>query len=62
MISAGMVNMYQGFAQQSSIIDVSGNLVLTNFIFSKYLPLIISVISALVMLFMYGKSGQDIIS
>ena len=62
MISAGMVNMYQGFAQTPSIIDVSGNLVLTNFIFSKYLPLIISVISALVMLFMYGKSGQDIIS
>jgi len=62
MGAAGVVNMYQGLAQQGSIIDVSGKLNLTNFIFSKYLPLIISIICALVMLIMYGKSGGDIIS
>lgn len=60
MVAAGIVNMYQGLAQQPSIIDVSNELTLTNFIFSKYLPLIISMISAFVMLIMYGKSGQDI--
>lgn len=61
MIAAGFVNMYQGLAQQPSIIDASGQLHLTNFLFSKYLPLIISVLSALVMLIMYGKGGNDII-
>ena len=62
MMSAGMVNMYQGLAQQPSIIDVSSKLTLTNFIFSRYLPLVISMICAVVMLIMYGKSGGDIIA
>ena len=61
MIAAGFVNMYQGLAQQPEILTSSSQLTLTNFIFSQYLPLIISVICALVMLIMYGKSGGDII-
>jgi len=59
MVAAGIVNMYQGLAQQPSIIDVSSGLTLTNFIFSKYLPLLISMLAAFVMLIMYGKSGQE---
>ncbi len=62
MFAAGVVNIYQGLAQQPSIIDISGDLNLTNFIFSRYFPLIISMICAFVMIIMYGKSGADIIS
>ena len=62
MISAGMVNLYQGMAQTSSVSDIRENLTFTNFLFSKYLPLIICIISAFVMLLMYGKSGDSIIS
>jgi hypothetical protein len=62
MVAAGMVNMYQGLAQTTSVSDIGESLPLTGFIFSKYFPLIITVISALVMLIMYGKQGGDIIS
>lgn len=62
IIAAGVVNIYQGLAQQPSIIDISSQLTLTNLIFSRYLPLIVSIISAIIMLVMYGKSGADIIS
>jgi ammonia channel protein AmtB len=62
MIAAGMVNMYQGLAQSPSVSDIGESLTFTNFLFSKYLPLIICVVSALVMLLMWGKSGGDIIS
>ena len=62
MVAAGTVNMYQGLAQTSSIIDVTENLTFTNFLFSKYFPLIISIICAFVMLLMYGKGGDSIIS
>lgn len=61
MVAAGVVNMYQGLAQQPSIIDISNDLTLTNFIFSRYMPLVISIICGLVMLVMYGKSGADIL-
>lgn len=60
MFAAGAVNMYQGLAQTESIVDVSSQLTLTNFIFSKYTPLMISIICAFVMLIMYSKSGADI--
>jgi hypothetical protein len=33
---------------------------LTNILFSKYTPLIFTVIGAIVLIFMYGKSGGDI--
>lgn len=62
MMAAGIVNIYQGLAQQPSIIDVSDDLTLTNFLFSRYLPLIISIICAGVMLVMWGKSGADIVA
>lgn len=61
LIAAGAVNMYQGLAQQPSISDVSDDLTLTNFLFSRYFPLIVSMICALVMLIMYGKNSGDII-
>jgi len=62
MFAAGSVNIYQGMAQQPNIIDVSAGLTFTNFIFSKYLPLVTSLICALVMLIMYGKSGESIVT
>ncbi len=60
--AAGAVNMYQGLAQQPDMLSTSNQLTLTNFIFSKYFPLIISIICALIMLLMWGKSGGDIIT
>lgn len=60
MIAAGMVNMYQGMAQTPSVADIGDSLPLTNFLFSKYLPLIISILSAFAMILMYGKAGGDI--
>lgn len=59
MISAGIVNMYQGLAQTPSVADVGATLPFTNFLFSKYLPLIITVISAFVLILMYGKNSGD---
>jgi hypothetical protein len=61
MISAGIVNMYQGLAQTPSVADVGAQLPFTNFLFSKYLPLIITIISAFVLILMYGKQEGDII-
>jgi len=62
IIAAGAVNIYQGMAQQPTVIDVSSQLTFTNILFSRYFPLMISVICAFVMLIMYGKSGQDILA
>ena len=62
IVAAGMVNMYQGLAQTPSVVDIGESLTFTGFLFSKYLPLIITIISAFVMLIMYGKSGSDILS
>lgn len=62
MTAAGMVNMYQGLAQQETVLPTSSELTFTNFLFSKYLPLIVSIICAFVMIVMYGKSGGDIIT
>ena len=60
VMAAGMVNIYQGIAQTESIIAISSQLTFANFIFSKYFPLIINAVCALIMLLMYGKSGGDI--
>lgn len=60
MVSAGIVNMYQGLAQQPSVADVGAMLPFTNFLFSKYLPLIITIISAFVLILMYGKGTEGI--
>ena len=61
LIASGIVNIYQGFANTDSVLATSSKLVLTNFIFSKYLPLIVLVMGVLVMLIAWGKSGGDII-
>jgi hypothetical protein len=62
MFAAGAVNLYQGLAQQPSVIDVGNQLTLTNFIFSKYLPLIISMVCAFIMLLIWGKGGDSIVT
>lgn len=59
MVSAGIVNLYQGLAQTPSVADVGAMLPFTNFLFSKYLPLIITVISAFVLILMYGKNSSE---
>lgn len=61
MIAAGMVNMYQGLAQNPTTSDIGDSLPITGFLFSKYLPLIICVLSAIVMILMFGKQGGEII-
>jgi len=61
-IASGMVNIYSGFTQQATLTDEAGQLVLTGFIFSKYTPLLMTVIGGLIMLVMWSKSGGDIIT
>jgi len=61
-IASGMVNIYSGFTQQVTLTDEAGQLVLTGFIFSKYTPLLMTVIGGLIMLVMWSKSGGDIIT
>jgi len=60
-VASGMVNIYSGFANTPSLIDSSSQLVLTNYIFSKYTPLIITVLGGLIMLIMWGKQGSEVI-
>ena len=58
-VAAGVVNLYQGMAH--TIPEVGSQLTLTNYVFSKYTPLIMCVMSALIIIIMYGKSGSDIV-
>jgi len=61
MMAAGMVNLYQGFAHAAGVIETASELTLTNFVFSKYTPLFVTMISALILIIMYGKSSSEII-
>ena len=61
MVAAGFVNMYQGLAHEESVADIGQKLTLTNFIFSKYTPLLLSGIALIVIVIMFGKSGGDIV-
>lgn len=60
MVAAGMVNMYQGLAQTPSVSDIGASMPFTNFLFSKYFPLIITIICAIALILMYGKGGDAI--
>lgn len=59
-IASGAVNIYQGFAQSDTLSIFSGKLTFTNILFSKYMPLIIVLIGAVILIIMYGKSGSNI--
>ncbi|MFX1312074.1 MAG: hypothetical protein ACFFHD_05635 [Promethearchaeota archaeon] len=61
MEAAGFVNLYRGLADDSAIRSVSQDLHWTDFIFSKYLPLLTICICALMMILMYAKSGGEIL-
>lgn len=60
LVASGLVNIYQGFAQAPALADLASNLTLTNLIFNRWLPLMVSVIGAFVLILMYSKSGADI--
>ena len=61
-IASGMVNIYSGFAEQTTLLTEAGQLQLTGFLFSKYTPLILTVIGGLIMIIMWSRSGGDIIT
>ena len=61
-VASGMVNIYSGFAEQATLVDSANQLQLTGFLFSKYTPLLITVIGGLIMLIMWSKTGGDIIT
>jgi hypothetical protein len=56
-IAAGSVEIYRSLADNTSFLDVSGNLHLTNIIFSKYAPLFMSVFTGLILIIMYSKQA-----
>jgi hypothetical protein len=62
IISMGLVQVYQGFATADVTSEFASQLTLTNFIFSRYTPLIMTCIGILSMLIMWGKSGGDIVT
>jgi len=55
LLASGVVNLYQGFASEPSLDPIPAKMFLTNMLLSKYFPLIISVIGAVVLIFMYSK-------
>jgi hypothetical protein len=59
-VASGLVNVYSGFADSSALAEYSEQLTLTGFIFSKYTPLIMTILGGLIMVIMWGKSGGDI--
>lgn len=59
--AAGFVNMYHGLADLTEIQPISNQLHFTNFLFSKYLPLLVTCLCALIMLIMYGKQEGTVI-
>lgn len=61
-VAAGFVNIYQGFAQADALSSAASQLSLTNFVFSKYTPLFMSVMSGLIMFLMWSRSGGEIIA
>jgi hypothetical protein len=61
-IASGLVNMYRGVADSEEVIDYSSKLTFTNIIFSKYTPAIIMVLSTIILIIMWGKSGNRIIT
>jgi len=60
LIAAGMVNIYQGMSHMMP--SIQSQLTLTNYVFSKYTPLIMCILSAIVIIIMLGKSSQDIVT
>jgi hypothetical protein len=61
VISAGYVNLYRGLAESPNILAVSEQLILSDYLFSKYTPLFTAVLCALIMILMYAKTGGEII-
>ena len=60
LVASGFVNIYSTFADEPSIADYTVHKTITNLIFSKYFPIMISIISAIILVIMYGKSGNEI--
>ena len=60
LVASGFVNIYQGFHDEPSLSPIPQQFTLTNLLFNKYTPLIFTVIGAVVLIFMYSKSGGDI--
>lgn len=62
LIASGLVNMYRGIADSDDISDFADQLTFTNIMFSRYTPLIIMVLSTVILIVMWGKSGNQIIT
>lgn len=59
-LAAQSTNIYRGFADEPAISDYSSKLTFTNVLFSRFTPLIITLIGAVLIIIMYGKSGSNI--
>ena len=58
LIAAGIVEVYSGFAVSDAASAYSSHLTLTNVIFSKFAPLFMCIMGFIMIIIMYGKSGQ----
>ncbi|KKN19471.1 hypothetical protein LCGC14_0945430 [marine sediment metagenome] len=59
-LAAQSANIYRAFADDPVMEEYSQKLTFTNIIFSKYTPLIITLLGAVLLIIMYGKSGSNI--
>lgn len=59
-VASGIVNIYSGFAQTEALSDIATKFTVTNILFSRYTPLFTCIISAVILILMYSKSGNEI--
>lgn len=55
IIAAGLTNLYTEFADSTQMSEYSDQMNLTGFVFNRFTPLIICILSGLTMIIMYGK-------
>jgi hypothetical protein len=60
LVSAGLVDIYNGFASTDVLSSEASSLTFTKVLISQYLPVIITVLGGIVLIIMYGKSGGNI--
>ena len=65
LISIGLAAMsaeiYHGFATSGDLAETADELIFTKIIFSKFFPLMICIIGAVIMIIMWGKQGGEIV-
>jgi len=60
-LASTSAEIYHGFATTGDLEETADELTFTGIIFSKYFPLMICIIGAIIMIIMWGKQGGEIV-